>query len=124
MIVTRRSYNERCKWWRMDSDNPDFEVLKHNIAPSGIFFARQIADTNDADNQDNGIVFIETLTTTIETQDDISKMKPKDMVFYDNQLWIVDAPITSTKYNKNTEYNKRANRIYRLVLRTKGYGED
>ena len=124
MIVTRRSYNERCKWWSYDEDNPDMEILKNKKQPTGIFYAREAADTNANEIQDNGMVDIDLQTATIETQDDISKIKPKDIVYYDNQFWIVEPPITSQKYNKNTEYNKRPNRIYRLVLRNKGYGEN
>ena len=118
--VTKRAYNERCKWWKYDEENPDMEVLKNNIRPSGIFYARQIEDEGIYENADNGMVDIDTQVVTIETQYDIYNLKPKDLVFYDNQLWIVEPPIRSTKYIRNTEYNKRAHRIYKIILRNKG----
>lgn len=116
---SRRSYNNRCYYWKVDKKNPAKQDLVIQNECSGIFFAKEAQTTSKSDQLDSGIINIEQQITVIESIDDLSKLDHKDIVKYLGQYWIID-DIRSQIRNKTTEYYARPERIWWLTLRNRG----
>lgn len=112
-MITHRDYYIRCMWWKTDKETDE---LTYNENPSGIFFAKESQLTNKSDQNDNGIIDIDSQTTVIQTVDDVSEIHHKDIVEYLGQKWIVEN-IQSKIYTRRSQYNTRPDRIWWLTLR-------
>ena len=116
---SRRSYNLKCKWWKIKIDRADLQKLQHENKPSGIFFAREHQPANNTRQFENDLVKIDLQNTVIETQDDIIGIDTDYIVEYNEQMWSVDS-VQSKMINKRSEFDRRPARITWISLRNRG----
>lgn len=116
MINTRRIYKERCKHWQIDDEDIELSELTYKHQPTMVFYAKEADSSYKTSIADNGIINIDQDNTVIESQDDLSIISVRDVIEYNEELWIVEN-IRNKKYNKTTEYNRRASKIWWLTIR-------
>ena len=112
-MITRRDYYIRCYYWSVDEED---ENLTHDETPSGVFFAKAYQNINHNDNEDGGIVNIDSQIVVIETKDDISNLKHRDIVSWLGEKWIVEN-IQSQIFAKRSQFNRCPDRIWWVSLR-------
>lgn len=113
---SRRSYNCRCRYWKVDDDNRNLQNLVHEKKADGIFFAKASEETRKSETEDGGIVEVDYQNTVIESTDDLSKLAHKDIVEYLGELWIVES-IQFKIINKTTEFYNRPIKVWWVNLR-------
>jgi hypothetical protein len=90
LFQSRRNYNIPCKWWsRNDSDDFSSETLVMKRIPSGTFMAKEVSPEMERDNPIANSWLLQRSGTTIKTPDNIMGIKSQDLVFYEDELWIV-----------------------------------
>lgn len=118
---SRRSYNIRCRWWKIKLFSGNLQKLIHDNKPEGIFYAREHQPANNTRQFDSDLVKIDTQNTVIETQDNVIGIDTDYLVEYNGELWIIDS-VQSQMQNKRSQYNVKPSRITWISLRNKGNG--
>lgn len=113
---SRRTYNCRCRFWKVKSDNREWQNLVHKQKANGVFFAKESQETRKDEIEEAGIVEVDYQYATIESTDDLSELEHKDIVEYLGQLWIVEN-IQFKIVNKTTEYYTRPIKVWWVNLR-------
>jgi len=118
-MVTRRDYNIRCRYWKVNKDNLDYSALIYNEKPSGVFFAKESSEIRESNFDDGGIVMIKQTNIAIETQDRVN-IETKDVIEFDGAYYIVE-DIQRKVYIRTTQYDTRHN--YKQWFSLRGIGD-
>ena len=113
---SRHSYSSRCRYWKVNNDDRNWQNLVHQKKADGVFFAKESEETRKSETEDAGIVEVDYQYATIESADDLSNLSHKDIVEYLGQLWIVES-IQFKIINKTTEYYQRPIKVWWVNLR-------
>lgn len=107
LFQSRRNYNEPCKWWSRSEkeDIPDDELV-HNRVPTGCFWAKEVSPETERDNPIANAWLIHRSGITIKTPDNVMGINDDDLVWYDNQLWIV---VSAQKIKARMQQSQFAN---------------
>lgn len=91
-ILSRRTYREICEWWQRSTANGQLSLSKlaHNVAPNGTFHAKNTSDHYMA-KRSEGDMRLSNGYVLIETPDDVSVLRPDDLVRYEGIFYRVDS---------------------------------
>lgn len=104
MFRSRRTYNERCRWWSRNEQENDTtitngfdnvivgnsEELIMKKAPSGYFYAKEVSSESHSDLIVAGMYRVDKIIVTIATPDDLTGIKQNDYVEYQGKMWVVE----------------------------------
>lgn len=90
--MSRRAYRETCEWWQRTTVQGQLPLYKmaHSVAPSGKFSARNVSNHFMGKREDGDFRFTNGFVT-VETPDDISSLRPDDLVKYEGIFYRVDS---------------------------------
>lgn len=115
-VLSRRSYPEICEWWQRTTSNQQLPLNKYyvELAPSGKFHAKEITNYS-FDKREMMDFRIGANSVTIESPDDISKIRVDDVVRFEGLMYRVQSK-TKRKIRKTREFMRTPLFVYVMTL--------
>ena len=115
-LVSRKGYHIKCRWWDKTTFNGQIpsDRLAYKVQPSGYFVAKPITDYSFQTSQVADIR-VGSQFVTIESPDDLSMLRPDDLVSFQNILYRIER-ITPKAKAKTTQFMRNPIYIYVLQL--------
>lgn len=89
LLRGRRSEFDKCKYWVRSESDKTLEEYKHNVKPSGIFYAKEITPENLQKLIINNVFMFDEHLITLYTKADLNANKG-DLVEYNGDMWIIN----------------------------------
>lgn len=115
LYTSRRVYNLRAKYWKVDDTTKDYAKLTHKSIPSGVFYCKIESALNNEKNDINNTFRFDMNTIQIKTEDNIKDLNSDDLVKLNDTLYIVDS--VQKVINQRTTYGSRPHYMYYISLR-------
>lgn len=115
LYTSRRTYNIRAKYWKVDDKSKRYNDLVYNTLPSGVFYCKYENAFNNEKNDLSRSFRFDINTIQIKTEDDIRDINSDDIVKIDDKIYLVES--VQKVINQRTTYGKRPHYTYYISLR-------
>lgn len=115
LYTSRRIYNIRAKYWKVDDSTKSFDDLIYNTIPSGVFHCKIESALNNEKNDINNTFRFDMNTIQIKTEDNVNDINSDDLVKLNDTLYRVES--VQKTINQRTTYSNRPHFIYYISLR-------
>ena len=113
--TTRRTYFDRCEYWKRDAVPTDLSAYVADTKPDGVFYAKERSPKTHT-KQQIGDYLVDETTITLETQDKLS-IKSGDLVRFDGVLWsVIDVQVS--EIHKQRQFMKDSSNITYVRLKS------
>lgn len=115
-VLSRRAYPEICQWWRRTTSSQKLPLSKYftDLAPSGKFHAKEVTNYS-FDKRDMMDFRMGACSVTIETPDDVSTLRPDDVVMFEGVMYRVESK-NKRKIRKTRECMRVPLFVYVMTL--------
>lgn len=115
LYTSRRIYNIRAKYWKVDDNTQSYQDLVYKTIPRGVFYFKYESSINNDKVDIHGNFRFDTNTIQIKTEDDIKDLSSDDIVKIDDTIYLVDS--VQKIINQRTTYGTRPHYMYYISLR-------
>ena len=116
VFLSRRTNFEECEYWLRNTNADPNELVYQTRRSNGIFDAKISNPETFGNDVVGGVFMFDTKNLMIETYDDISEIKPNDVVSFKGDFYMV-SQIQKYPIRKNTQFHSEQQYITYLSLR-------
>ena len=115
-FLSRKTYDSICEWWSRSTFEGQLSLAKMavTVAPSGTFHAKAVSQFS-YNKKAEGDIRLSNGYVTIETPDNVSFMRPDDIVKFQGIFYRIDN-IAKREVSKTREFLKRPVCVFVLQL--------
>lgn len=115
LFTTRRTYFDRCEYWKRDAVSSDLSAYVAENKPYGFFYAKERSPKTRV-KQQVGDYLVDETTVTIETQDKVD-ISSGDIVEFDGVVWqVLDVQVSEV--HRQRQFMRNASNITYMRLKS------